>query len=322
VAYHFDADESVRAAVVRCAREQLDDAVSQLNTGVDTDPAKAVHEARKSVKKSRALLRFLRGSMPPQQRRRENAVLRDAARGLSGVRDADVMVGTVDRLSDAFAGQVPERTFLAVREKLDEARRGHSGFAVDAALRSDAVQDLGSALLRAEGWQLKQGGWRALKPGLRETYRRGRKAFRQAHAEPTLENLHEWRKRVKDLWYELRLLQPVCGPAVKGQAKEAGQLSDLLGDDHDLGVLSQTVTEMSGNLAVDVEALQALIEHRRVELQLQAFFAGERLYAERPKAFVRRIHSYWRAGRGRFRAESAGRPAELATATRKAHAIA
>jgi CHAD domain-containing protein len=322
VAYHFDPDETVRAAVVRCAREQLEDAVRQLNDGAKSDPTTAVHEARKAVKKNRALLRFARGAIPRDQRRRENAALRDAARELSHLRDADVMLETIDGLSDTFAGQLPERTFRAVRDKLDEARGAHRAAASDAAVHGDAVQDLGSALLRVEDWQLERGGWGGLKAGLSQTYRRGRKAFRRAQEDPTQENLHEWRKRVKDLWYELRLLQPVCGPVVKGQAKEAGELSDLLGDDHDLGVLSQTVSEMSGDLAVDVEALQALIEHRRGELQLQATFAGRRLYAERPKAFVRRIHSYWRAGRRRARAEHAGRPAELAAATRTTRALA
>ena len=322
MAFRFDPAERIRDEVPRCAREQLDEAVRQLSEGVKSDPAKAVHEARKAVKKNRALLRFARGAVPREQRRSENAALRGAARGLSGVRDAEVMVGTIDRLSDTFAGQVPERTFSAVRKKLDEARQAHRAAAVDTALHSDAVEDLGAALLRVEEWRLERGGWRALKPGLTETYRRGRKAFRRAQDEPTLRNLHEWRKQVKDLWYELRLLQPVCGPVVQGQAKEAGELSDLLGDDHDLGVLSQTVAEMSDELALDTEALEALIEHRRGELQLEAMFAGGRLYAERRKAFVRRIHSYWRAGRARARAERRGRPAQLATATRKPHALA
>jgi CHAD domain-containing protein len=322
VAFRIDPDERVRDELRRCAREQLDDAVCQLSQGVKSDPAKAVHQARKAVKKNRALLRFARGSLPRGQRRSENAALRDAARRLSGVRDADVMVATADRLSDIFAGQVPERTFRVVRDKLDEARQAHRAAAVDAALHGDAIEDLGAALLRVEDWRLARGGWRGLKPGLAETYRRGRKAFHRAQDEPTLENLHRLRKRVKDLWYELRLLEPVCGPVVSGQAEQAGELSDLLGDDHDLGVLGHTVIEMSDELAVDTEALRALIEHRRGELQQAAMFAGGRLYAERPKAFVRRVHSYWRAGRARSRAERAGRPADLAIATRHRHALA
>src|ERR1700729_1894147 len=100
MAYRFEADEGVREAIVRCAREQLDDAVGELSEGIGEDPVRAVHSARKAVKKERSLLRLARGALPPKQRRRENSALRQAARGLSGAREADVMVETVAQLSD------------------------------------------------------------------------------------------------------------------------------------------------------------------------------------------------------------------------------
>ena len=88
--YRIGADEPVRAAITRCAREQLDQAIRELSEGIGEDPVRAVHDARKAIKKERSLLRLARGAMPSAQRRRENATLRDAARALSGVRDADV----------------------------------------------------------------------------------------------------------------------------------------------------------------------------------------------------------------------------------------
>jgi CHAD domain-containing protein len=318
VAYRFDPDEGVRKAVRRCAREQLDDAVRQLSEQIEHDPVEAVHEARKGVKKSRALLRLMRGTLPDDQRRHENAALRDASRGLSDARDADVMTGTIRQLADDFAGQVPKRTFRAVHDKLEAARPG----TIDPAASAAAVRDLRAALERIDEWELSRGGWGAISPGLAKSYGRGRRALAEVRAEPSLENLHEWRKRVKDLWYQLRLLQQVCGPVVHGQVKEADQLADLLGDDHDLGVLRQTVSANSDALTVDVDALLALIDHRRGQLQEHAVLIGERLYAEPTKAFRRRLHSYWSAGRTRSRAERRRRPAALAGATRSVHTAA
>jgi hypothetical protein len=69
----------VQAAARRCAREQLEEAVRQLSEEIDTDPVTAVHEARKAVKKERALLRLLRGALPKAQRDSANTALRDAA---------------------------------------------------------------------------------------------------------------------------------------------------------------------------------------------------------------------------------------------------
>ena len=57
-----------------------------------------------------------------------------------------------------------------------------------------------------------------------------------------MSDLHDWRKRVKDLWYHERLLAPTCGPTVRGHAKELDRLSDLLGDDHDLALLRHELT--------------------------------------------------------------------------------
>jgi CHAD domain-containing protein len=319
MAYRLEADERVRKAVQRCAREQLQGAVRRLSEELDKDPVKAVHGARKAVKKERALLRLTRGAMPSNQRASENAALRDAARGLSAARDADVMIQTVDQLAERFAGQVPESTFSAVRDLVEEASRSERAGIVRSKLSSEVAQDLGTALVRIDDWELRHGGWRALEPGLLQTYRRGHKAFRRARRQPTLENLHEWRKRVKDLWYHLRLLEPVCGPVVRGQAKQADQLAELLGDDHDLGMLSLTLRKHHGELAVDIDALQGIVDHRRSELQTEAAYAGERLYGEKPKLFGRRIHRYWKAGRAEARAEHGHHPADLAKLTRTAH---
>src|SRR5437763_13387486 len=104
MAYRFQADETVGEAFARTAREQLAAAETALTRTVDSDPTGAVHAARKSVKKERALLRLMRGSVDGSRRRRENAALRDAARRLSGARDADVMIETLDELSQRYVG--------------------------------------------------------------------------------------------------------------------------------------------------------------------------------------------------------------------------
>ena len=125
MAYRLEADESVRDGILRCAGEQLDRAITELSEHITEDPVEAVHAARKAVKKERSLLRLARGAMPAGQRRRENAALRGAARGLSAARDAEAMLGTLDGLSERYVGQVPESTFEAIREQLQSRRRGN-----------------------------------------------------------------------------------------------------------------------------------------------------------------------------------------------------
>lgn len=319
MAYRFDNDESVRDGFARCAAEQLDTAIAELSERIGDDPVEAVHSARKAVKKERSLLRLMRGSMPAKRRRRENRTLRDAARGLSAARDAEAMIATLDGLAERYAGQLPESAFHAVREQIVQARDEQRRELVGSALGDRAVGELGAVRLRVSDWELTHGGWSALEDGLRHSYEDGRRAYTRARSHRDAEDWHAWRKRVKDLWYHERLLAAVAGPAVKGQAKDAHRLADLLGDTHDLDVLREALVRGRFQAAVDLDALVSLIDHRRGELQTEALWVAARVYAEKPKAFIGRMRRSWKAGRREGAAARDQHPRELAQATRVPH---
>lgn len=297
MAYKLAPDEGLRDGLQRGAREQLDLAVDELSTGVSEDPVEAVHDARKALKKTRALLRLGRAAIDPDVRRRENAALRDTGRSLSCARDAEVMVEAVEELSERFAGRVPQATFDAVRGHLEAERDQARQRLLESGLADQAAEELKAARRRLAGARLRQGGWKALEPGLVRSYRRGAAALAVAREKPTVENLHEWRKRTKDLWYHLRLLKPLSPGIVGGQAEEAHRISELLGDDHDLAVLRESLRSGAYDLPIDLDAVIELIDHRRSQLQSEALRAGRRVYAERPKAFRRRLRRYWRTWR-------------------------
>lgn len=310
--YKLQSDEGVREAILRVAREQVQTALRALDEQMAHDPVSAVHTARKAVKKQRSLLRLARATVPAKQRRAQNATLRDAARRLSATRDADVMIKTLDQLAQRFAGQLPESSFTAVRERF-EAERAQLG---GSARVPEATRGLADATARIDRWTLRRGGWPALEAGLERSYRRGRRAMRRADDERSLERMHAWRKRAKDLWYQERLLSAVCGPAIRGQAKDLHRLSDLLGDDHDLGVLGTRLTDDALHVAADVDGIVGLVTHRQAELQAEALHLGSRIYAEKPAAFVHRMRRAWEAGRAQDAAADQPLPAELAQSTR------
>ena len=78
---------------------------------------------------------------------------------------------------------------------------------------------------------------------------------------------------------------------------EAHRLGDLLGDHHNLSVFRDALEDSPQAFAKEatVAALVAIIDRRRVELETQAEPLGSRLFAEKPKHFVRRLGSYWQA---------------------------
>jgi CHAD domain-containing protein len=313
MSYKFMPGEGVRGAIRRCAGEQLDRAIDELTDGVRSHPVEAIHDARKAIKKERSLLRLARATMAPAERRRDNEALRAAARKLSGARDADVLISTLDDLAERFSGQLPAATFDGIRRQLVHSR--DAGGSADSAELARAVVILREVRTHAGDWPLRRDGWKAIKPGLARSYRRGRKLLAKAQRERSAETWHSWRKRVKDLWHQERLLSELCGPAIRGQASDAHRLSDLLGDDHDLALLREALASGDIEAPVDSDAVIGLIDHRREELQARAIHVGQRVYAESPKAFSRRLKRYWEAGQAQVDEPIGERPIELARAT-------
>ena len=297
MAYRLSIADDVPSSVRTCAREQLAGALERLEHAGE-DSVRAVHEARKHLKKTRALLRLVRPALGKHAYRRENDTLRDAGLALSGTRDADVLVQTVGKLADHAAGPLLADTFDQLREALGAeaaAARGVAGGDPVPEL-AHVIEMLRAAELSVEAWPLDEADWKTVLTGVTRAYSRGRDAFAVARATPEPELLHAWRKRAKDLWYHQRLLAPAWPDVLGAQAEAAHTLTELLGDDHDLAVLAARLSDETRPLppVVDADraALLALVEHRSHELRTAATQLGHRIYAESPKAFTRRLGRY------------------------------
>src|SRR5437588_6031545 len=120
MSYVLKPEEPVEDGIRRCAAERLDRAASALEQDLASDPERAIHTARKSLKQTRSLLRLARGTLPADVRRAENRTLAELGRGMSGARDADVMVTTFDRLALARP-VIPARSRASLRRRLTTA---------------------------------------------------------------------------------------------------------------------------------------------------------------------------------------------------------
>jgi CHAD domain-containing protein len=287
-------EEAVPDALRAVAAEQLADAVRNLREERVTDPVTAVHEARKDLKKTRSVLRLARTGMPPRPRRETNDALREIANHLSDVRDADVMAETVTKLHERFVGQAPARAFSTIRRRFIRQAEA-SRTAADDAISEDVVAALQAQLADVKHWPLDDLDPDALAQGVAIAYARGRDEYRACRKDPSIEAFHEWRKRVKDLWYHAKLLEESWPPVWRAIGDEAHHLSDLLGDDHDLGVLAERIAAQQWPVSVDGPRFVELCHRRREELQAEAFALGHRLYADKPAAFARRTRTYLRA---------------------------
>jgi CHAD domain-containing protein len=249
------------------------------------------------MKKLRTVLRLLRFELGKKRYRRENARFRDAARALSEARDAEVKLATLAALAEHEA-DLPGEALDAWRKILDRDRVAAANLVAhdeEAVAQARWLIEAGLEGIRA--LELEGDSWKLVEPAVRRTYRRGRRAMKKAEDRRRAGDLHEWRKRAKDLWYELRLLSRAWPGPLEATADEAHRLTDLLGDHNDLALLREDLHRRKLGEA-ETAAAAAAIDRRQEELAAQAFSLGRRLYAERPQELNRRLRRYWRAWRG------------------------
>ena len=280
--------------VKRVANEQLESAARGLRGEVNITRGAAIHEARKSIKKTRALLRLVRAEVGPLYDV-ENTRLRNLGRKLSGSRDAAVLVETFDTLVAKYAHDLPTHRLDPLRRVLVLHREQAERQLDSGSLLKRAASTLTAAALRTADWPLKTPGFAAIAPGLERTYRSGRSALATALAQPAPETFHQLRKRVKDHWYHVRLLEDLWTGIMQAYQNSLKELETWLGDDHNLVVLREHVLsrpELRGNIE-ETKLLGNLIDRYQHELRDQALASAQRVYAEKPRQFAARMGRLW-----------------------------
>ena len=294
--FRLQRDETVADGLRRAVRGQLAESSDALAGVSDRDElGAAVHATRKSIKRVRAALRLSRDALGTQTYERENADLRAIAGRLAGARDAQVLIETLDALEQRSEEELSQATERLQARLEDDHAREISAMAADGELAVATRQALEQARARTAHWSFAEEGFGAVKPGLRRVYRRGRRQLRAACEQPTAENLHATRKRVKDLWHAAELLCEADPKRMKRLARDAHEVASLLGDHHDLSVL-RDYAAANPQLFSDMAAREALIDaldRDAATLQKRALKRGRRLYERPAKRFVKDVARGW-----------------------------
>jgi len=297
MAFELKVNERVSDGITRNVKNQIEKALRYLGAKVEasgeTAPEKdAIGEVRKCFKRVRAALRLVREELGDDLYHEENWFFRDAARPLTQVRDAVVLVETADRLRQQLVRTIGPGAFTKIRGVLIANRQEVRRLVLDEGSAFTAVADTATrALARLSDWKLQRDGWAAVETGLRRVYRQGHRALARAAESPSVVNLHEWRKQTKYLWHQLQLLEATWTDAEKDFVDRAHQLARFLGEDHDLAVLRETLA--ADPLAYGghhiLKGVFSVIDHHRQEVERQAFALGEEIYNDSPGIFTGRI---------------------------------
>jgi CHAD domain-containing protein len=162
---------------------------------------------------------------------------------------------------------------------------------------SKIIEEVETLKHRISTWPLKNEEFDIWAIGLKKTYKKGRQLCRLASNSDSSHDFHQWRKQVKYLWNQLVFLQKIWPPIIDSFTQQLSVLSSLLGDEHDLSVLRESMS--NGYLQYQVTAeLDTLITSQIKELRIQSLALGKLIYAEKSSNFFARKSHYWAVMRG------------------------
>jgi CHAD domain-containing protein len=273
------------------ARGILAEARASLENQARTD-AEAVHNFRKAMKRWRALLRLLEPHLGDSGRRLRMTA-RDLARELSSPRDAQSALNALDDTlkHDASFSAASLKT---IRTRVDEVRRQAESTILTPELRGQMLAYLRRAATAVDRWPVEKIGFSDIAERLTETYRRARRMLPDEWPEASAEDLHELRRRVIEHRYQMELVAPLWPRLGKLWVEEAQRLRDRLGRYQDLTVLDALTAPHRLLSRWRSKLVPHIADRQAVHLAAASRLSG-RLFAERPKAFRRRLQAMWKA---------------------------
>ena len=286
-------EEQLSEGIQRVLREQvqgIQDAISH-----PEDLKTTIHHTRKHVKMIRSILRLLRVKYGNSWFAEENIFFRDLAAQLSDIRDAHVLEDSIDLLQhDATSGLTSFNTgelrthIQSYVAQLEQAiHQSNTLPAIGSELETYSIPGVISTL---------DNDLYELIDGLERIYEAGYNNMYQTYLHPAAESFHEWRKSVKHLLYVSQLLEnywPITTAPTPSNLKE---LSDVLGQEHDLSNLQLYVTTLADDGVIENATLDLFVtesDKKRTKLQRTAEHLGKEVYTETAEYFIRHFQHSW-----------------------------
>jgi CHAD domain-containing protein len=255
-----------------------------------------VHEARKRIKETRALLRLFRGALGDAFDG-ENRRFRDAGRELAPYRDTTTVVEAIKTLPPRVRETVGPKAMRALRAFANERQRAQ--FAGESALpkrfESLIARFAGATERLAQASLPDTTRFSIIEDGLARTISTGKRAMASAFQSGTDADFHEWRKRVKDLDHHIALLINVWPNVMTALEREIATLARHLGHHHDLALVADVVLQTEGTLgdAAERHRIGRLIAAQQKRTIALARPIAKRVYAVRSRRVARAIGTLW-----------------------------
>jgi len=304
MAFRVRPDESIAHELRRLAKKELASAREGLKRGKLPGQG-GIHNARKSVKKVRAIADVIKAD-DGYGLTGAGKKLRGVNRRLSEARDADAMNETLSKLLERRPRLLSEHTLARLRRQLSKHRETLAQAAARDNTWRDVAKELRDVRASVKRWSPAHRRFGALAPGLRATHKRGRKAMARALESHRATDFHEWRKQVKALWYELRLIED-AGPTIRSAIRALDEAESSLGDDQNIVVLRAFLSTMhsSADDSIELQDFWSGAQQYQQRLRRKAIASAQPIYDTATRVFVRQVKDEWRNWDRQYRARDA-----------------
>ncbi|HUQ00071.1 MAG TPA: CHAD domain-containing protein [Aeromicrobium sp.] len=259
---------------------------AQLLEKYELDPGRAIHQSRKDLKKLRAALRLLHEHADDEFAPAESIRLRDAGRLLAGARDADVKLATLASLRERgvlpISEQVLDDWTAALQRDQEELRHQLDNPHVPIGSSGAMVRSIDAVIEECQsvaGWPVEGLTLQSVRLALVRERARGIAAMGRVIEGGDDDAVHDFRKRMKDLWHHLDLLCDVMPSITPEHVQQAHDVSDLLGDHNDLAVLVADAARRPDVInAADLTAIKEAVLVIETDLRARAVEQARELY--------------------------------------------
>jgi CHAD domain-containing protein len=292
MAFQLDPAKDLSENVRMLGAAQVDAVLKRL--AIKSKQARAVHEARKTMKRLRALLRLIRPALDKKTFRANEDQLKEIGRSLSGARDIQAMLECIARLEAAEPEAAKEPVGIALKRQLEIQQEGESQLPGKSG--SGLRKQLRQVRKAFAELQIEGDGADIIYASIRKDYAAAKDAFHHAYETGRDEAFHEWRKLVQRNWRQLLLIEAGSPSMIRPHIDIVHELADALGDDHDLYMLAERIVnaETPFGSRKQINAYLALCRKRQDMLRLRAKLLGDRLFSEKPASIAARLAAYWR----------------------------
>lgn len=277
----IDDDAELRRVLVD-EFQQAADAARAAAASVDRNITTAVHEYRKALRRARAVLLLVAGALPKSERVAVCRALRDARRALGTARDHAV---APDSTSLVTLGEVEQHALDAI---LTTARAAVPELAEIKQLLNEGAARTAAQVEALEAALPATIAWSTVLRGIRGIYKQARTARKSAKTSSRA--FHTWRRRTKELTYQLDVLAGYTADAVSDLQREIEAVADTQSPAVDLIMLRDFVaTHGAGTAPEALHRLSRAIKSQTKDLMADSRKAGRDAFRRKPSRFAKKL---------------------------------